>query len=820
MKRIQLLISLFVIWFSITLQAQTGTEQPTVSIEQTTITTDQPPVTPSAEQPTVTIEQPGVPVIEQSTVVTEQPVAPVDPPPVVAPEPTAPVVSESSASPVFASAAPSSKMKASAIASALKKGNILFNKKAYSDAIPYYEQALRGDNTNKLLISNLAECYRLTNNVNGQINTYGELVKSGSAEPLQQLYYGEALVENGEGEKAKEYFEKYTNDARGKELASSFNKMKMYSKNADAYNVSSVSYNSSENDFCAVKFQDAVIFSSTRTKTVWIKKQQGWTGGNYTSLYSTRDGEIPQLFMGDLDSKYNDGPVCFSKDYNTVYFTRNNSKKHEASKDGTFKLKILEATLDQNGFSMVKPLPFNDNNFNFAHPSISPDGYKLYFASDMDGGKGGMDIYVCEKDSSGNWGAPENMGDIINTAGTEAFPFIADNGTLYFSSNGHDGMGGLDIYETKMKNGLVSKIYNMGEPVNSKSDDFGMFLGEDNKTGYISSNRKANGMDDDIYALQILREVKRGKEVTITVADKLNSELLDSTKIVINGDTVMTNEKGEYLLNLDEETNYKIEAIRGEYYKLEDTVSAKSSPEDSFKKELFLEKDPKIFLRALITDAKTSELLEGVSIKLIDIATNSEVDNYVTTSAGDYFKFLYGKRMGDKLTYLLRLEKQGYLQRTVVFTHNIEKPGEINMNQMLNLTLGKVEVGMDLAKIIDIKPIYFDIGKSIIRKDAAMELDKIVQVMNEYPNMFIELGSHTDCRSSSASNLKLSTARAKSSAEYIVKRGINKMRITGKGYGETKLLNNCACEGKQQSDCPEEEHTKNRRTEFVITRLK
>ena len=127
---------------------------------------------------------------------------------------------------------------------------------------------------------------------------------------------------------------------------------------------------------------------------------------------------------------------------------------------------------------------------------------------------------------------------------------------------------------------------------------------------------------------------------------------------------------------------------------------------------------------------------------------------------------------------------------------------------------------MDLAKIIDIKPIYFDIGKSIIRKDAAMELDKIVQVMNEYPNMFIELGSHTDCRSSSASNLKLSTARAKSSAEYIVKRGINKMRITGKGYGETKLLNNCACEGKQQSDCPEEEHTKNRRTEFVITRLK
>ena len=139
---------------------------------------------------------------------------------------------------------------------------------------------------------------------------------------------------------------------------------------------------------------------------------------------------------------------------------------------------------------------------------------------------------------------------------------------------------------------------------------------------------------------------------------------------------------------------------------------------------------------------------------------------------------------------------------------------------MLNLSLGKVEVGMDLAKMIDMKPIYFDLGKSNIRPDAATELDKVVAVMNEYPNMFIELGSHTDCRSSAASNLKLSGARAKSAAQYIVKKGINKMRITYKGYGESKLLNNCACEGSMVSNCPEEEHDKNRRVEFLITRLK
>jgi len=156
----------------------------------------------------------------------------------------------------------------------------------------------------------------------------------------------------------------------------------------------------------------------------------------------------------------------------------------------------------------------------------------------------------------------------------------------------------------------------------------------------------------------------------------------------------------------------------------------------------------------------------------------------------------------------------------VIFTHTIEKPGEINMNESLNLSLGKVEVGMDLAKMIDMKPIYFDLGKSTIRKDAAIELDKIVQVMNEYPNMSVELGSHSDCRGAAAQNLKLSASRAQASAAYIVKKGINKTRIVGKGYGESKLLNNCGCEGKVVSTCTEDEHAANRRTEFIITKLK
>lgn len=707
----------------------------------------------------------------------------------------------------------------------LKSANKNFNEKLFADAIIDYEKALEGDEKNKTILTNLCECYRLTNNVKGQLKCYDALLNLENPDPIYNLYYGEALMENGEREKAKTYFEKYNSDARGKELASSINKLKSYSRNADAYSVNEVSFNSSEDDFCAVKFFDNVVFSSNRKRNAWIKREHGWTNGNYLQSYSTSkvDGifATPKIFMGDLKSKYNDGPISFTKDFNMVYFTRNSSKKNEVAPDGTYKLEILEATLDANGFSFVKILPFNNHSYNSAHPSISTDGTTLYFASDMPGGKGGMDIYVCTKDSLGNWGQAQNLGEPVNTAGHEVFPFIAANGMFYFSSNGHDGLGGLDIYEAKLKEGKVTKIYDMGEPVNSKDDDFGIYLLEDSKNGFISSNRKMGGMDDDIYTLQILRDVKRGKDVKLLVKDKESGEALDSVKIIINEkDTIVTNEKGEFMTSMEEGVNNKYETIKTDYFNSKDSANADNLPDENAVKEIVMNKDPKLFLRALITDGKTGELLEGVTIKLTDIAANSEMDTYVTKSSGDYFKSLFGKKMGDKLTFLVSIEKPGYLQRTLIFSHTIDKPGEINMNKTLNLTLGKVEVGVDIGKMIDLKPIHFDFGKSKIRKDAARELDKIIQVMNEYPNMCIELGSHTDCRNSAKANMKLSAARAKASMEYIVKKGIGKLRITSKGYGESRLLNNCACEGKSKSKCPEEEHAKNRRVEFVITRLK
>lgn len=803
MTNYKLLLAALFFCVSFGIQAQTATPEATATASPET-----PAVAPATETP-------AAPAATEVAPATTEPAAE------VAAEPKPKKEKKQKAPKSTTPASTSAKSKENA----MKKGNLYYSEQSYAEAIPFYEKVFKTDSSDKMLLSNLGDCYRLTNNTDGQLLCYGGLVRQGKAEPVHELYYGQALVEAGQPEQAKTYFDKYAADSRGLNLASSLAKMKTYSRNADAYSVTPVAYNSPQNDMCAVLFHDAVVFSSSRSKTAWINKKQGWTDGSYLNVYATEKDEngkdmTPTMFMGDLNSKFNDGPVCFTRDYNMLYFTRNNASKTEMAKDGTYKLKILEATMDENGFSMVKPLPFNNNDYNFAHPAISSDGYVLYFASDMEGGKGGMDIYMSKKDSGGVWATPVNMGDKINTAGNEVFPFVGTNGVLYFSSNGLDGMGGLDLYETKLQFDMPTKVYNMGEPVNSKNDDFGMFLMEDNKNGYITSNRKEGGMDDDIYTLQILRDIKRGKEVKIVTKDKASGEALPNTKVVINGDTVKTDDKGEYMTMAEEDTEYKLVAVKDDYFKAEDNMSSKSSLDESFTKEIVLEKDPKLFLRALITDAKTKALLEGVTLKVTDISTNTELDVYTTTAEGDYFKFLFANRLGDKLTYLIRIEKPGYLQRTVIFTHTIEKPGEINMNETLNLSLGKVEVGMDLAKMIDMKPIYFDLGKSTIRKDAAIELDKIVQVMNEYPNMSVELGSHSDCRGAAAQNMKLSAARATASAAYIVKKGINKSRIVGKGYGESKLLNNCGCEGKVVSKCSEDEHSVNRRTEFIITKLK
>lgn len=709
----------------------------------------------------------------------------------------------------------------------INSANKLFFKKLYMEAIPKYESVLKKDSSNADVLMNLGDCYRLTNNNKGQLNSYGKLVRSGKAEDIHKLYYGQALMEAGRYDEAKKYVEDFKADSRGEKFAKAITNLQKFSKDADAYKIDTVSFNSNFDDFSAITFlENKVVFASSKTKTTWITRRHGWTGNNYCHMYMTEKDangkyEKPAIFLEDFSTKFNDGPFCATKDGQTIFFTRNSTSKKTKSLDGSQKLRIFQATIIKEDIQSLMDLKFNSNEYNCAHPAISADGKTLYFSSDMGGGQGGMDIWYCKLDASGAWGTPVNMGDKVNTKGNEIFPSITADNILYFASNGHEGLGGLDIYESKIKDDKAGKVYNMGRPVNSEHDDFAYNLNADAKKGFLSSNRKTGGMNDDIYSVEVLRKVSRGKTVNFIIKNKETQEALPLTTIKLNTDSFTTNEKGEFQFVLEDEVNYKLAVKKEKYFDIEDSISTKSSTEeDEFTKTIELEKDPNLTLLAGIYDAKTGAGIEGVKIKIKDLTVSNDFELLKTEKNGEYKMPLKGKKIGDKLLFFVTIEKEGFITKTLNFTYDIKKEGEIQMNELLSLTIGKVEVGMDLAKMIDIKPIYFDLGKSKIRPDAAIELNKVVAIMKEYPNMIIELGAHTDCRGSAVANLKLSGARAVAAAAYIVKQGIDKSRISGKGYGESKLLNSCACEGKVKPSCSEDEHAKNRRTEFIIVKLK
>jgi outer membrane protein OmpA-like peptidoglycan-associated protein len=709
----------------------------------------------------------------------------------------------------------------------INAANKLYFSKLYVQAIPKYESVLKKDSSNADVLVNLGDCYRLTNNNRGQLVCYGKLIKTGKAEDVHKLYYGQALMEAGKYDDAKKYMDEYKGDKRGEAFSKAITNLAKFSKNSDAYALKEFMFNSNYDEYSAFTFlTDKIVFTSNKTSTSWIARKHGWTGNNYCHMFMTEKNEFgeydtPGMFIAEYAPKFNDGPMSASKDGSNIFFTRNSTNKKDKSLDGSQKLKIMQATILNDNFQSMMVLQFNNNEYNCAFPAISADGKTLYFSSDMGGGQGGMDLYYSKKDAGGAWGAPINLGEKINTKGNEIFPSITDDNILYFASNGHEGLGGLDVYESKIKDDKPGKVYNMGKPVNSEHDDFAYNLNSDGKKGFVSSNRKTGGMNDDIYHVEVLRKVSRGKTVNFIIKDKDSQEPLTMTTIKLNTDSFTTNEKGEFQGVLEDDINYALVVKKDKYFELVDSISTKSSPEEEeFTKAIELERNSNLTLLAGIYDAKTGAGIENVHIKIKDLAVSNDFELLKTEKNGEYKMPLKGKKIGDKLLFLVTIEKEGYVTKTTNFTYEIKKEGEIQMNELLGLTIGKVEVGMDLAKMIDIKPIYFDLGKSTIRKDAAIELDKVVTVMKEYPAMVIELGAHTDCRGAAGSNLKLSGARAKASAAYIVKNGIDQTRITGKGYGESKLLNGCACEGKVKPTCSEDEHSKNRRTEFIIVKLK
>ena len=726
--------------------------------------------------------------------------------------------------------------------SLLQNANEYYDYLAFSDAIPLYQRVLKSDSMNPEALIKLADCYRLTNNNPKAMETYAKVITLKEKQPIHEFLYAQTLMVAGKYAEAKEHMKAYTADPRGEIFAKSIDQIDNFNKNKNNYTVTKALFNSPKNDFSPAFFKDnSIVFTSSRDRTQLVSYKSAWTGNNYDALYIVKkrvNGKYtnPTLLDEGGLSQLNDGTAFFSADGKHVYFTKNNEDESGEVRDvnGKLKLKIYQATLGRgNSFNDIKEFKYNNKDYNCAHPTVNDNETAIYFSSDMPGGFGGMDIWVSFKKDS-IWTAPVNLGDKVNTLGNEVFPYLFKNNRLYFSSNGLNGMGGLDIYSVELDgNGLPKESpQNVGAPINSNFDDFGMILYPSADSGYFSSNVGRANNDDDIYFFALKKPIEEIKIIG-TVTDSKTNEIISDAKVTLKDNTgkvigeLTSDKEGKFSFKADYNKDYVLTSQKEKYTdgapkavstKVSTTVKeiiANIVLEKKVEEVVVVEEKFNTKLNIKVTNVKDDSPLEGVKIDFLD-KTNGKTVSFTTDVNGKYSVGLGELKVGDKLSYRLTMSKDRFVTKSVDWDFTVSKAGDIDLLE----SIGKVEVGNDIEELISIKPIYFDYNKFDIRPDAAIELDKVVRFLNKYPTVFIELGSHTDCRGSAKANQILSENRAKATNDYLVSKGIPQERITDAiGYGETKLINKCECEGTRIVPCTEEEHAMNRRTEFVIDSL-
>jgi len=618
-----------------------------------------------------------------------------------------------------------------------KKASKTFDRGEFQNSIDLYSKLLDKEPGNGEAAFFIAESYRKSNRIQHALPFYEQALENGVKNDSIRLYYVFALKANGQYQKAKQELEQYienTDDekllTRANEEYSNLNHLDDLRAKESYYRVKNLDLiNSPAAEYSPVYNNGELYFTSSRADNNKIYQA---TGTPFTNIYraETRGAivdttTIKALQDGINNFNINEGSVTFSPDGKTMIFARGNSGK----KKGTADVNLYITRNRGKGWSEPRILNINNPGYWDSTPAFSRDGRTLYFASNRPGGYGGTDIYSAKMNGRGRFYNVRNLGREINTAGNEMFPYVSDDGFMYFASDGHPGFGGLDIFVAKRVNGQID-ITNLGEPVNSNADDFGMFLFKADR-GFFTSNRAGGKGDDDIYTF-----VNEDPDLRIV-------------NYYLEGVTLTTNDDGKH------------------------------------------------------------EILPGVHVQLLDF--NKEVLDETTTA--DDGKFLF--RVYEHENYNLVGEKRGGSDQYLITRMEFTTVGKsVNRDSLEDLVTDvKFDTTMVLEKIeknkiFVLENIYYDLDKSYIREDAARELDKLVTILRDNPELKIELSSHTDDRAPDDYNMKLSQRRAKAAVDYIVSQGIDRDRLVAKGYGETQLI--------IPNAKTEEEHQVNRRTEFKI----
>jgi outer membrane protein OmpA-like peptidoglycan-associated protein len=620
--------------------------------------------------------------------------------------------------------------------SKVKSGDKKYDGYAYIDAIKTYERVADKGYKSEDLFKKLGNSYYFNSKFESAAKWYGELFALNPIPEAEYYYrYAQSLKSAGQTDKANailnEFSIKYKNDSRAKLYAENTSYLDQIKANSGRYKIEDAGINSKYSDYGSFVYNNKIYFASARDTGNFSKRKHKWTGEYFTNIYNasidatTGAPSKVHRIKSLLNSRFHESTIIFTKDGKTAYFTRNNFIDGKKGKDDNkFTLiKIYKADFDNEKFSNIIALPFTSDNYTTAHPALSPDEKTLYFTSDMPGTIGQSDIYKVSVKGNGSFGSPENLGASINTEGKETFPYVTSENEIYFASDGHPGLGGLDVFVGQIENnGTISNIQNLGNDVNSPKDDFAYSIDPLSRQGYFSSNKDGGQGSDDIYKFTEIRQLKCLQE-----------------------------------------------------------------------------------LNGVITDSQSGVVLLGTELTLYE--NQKIIKSSISNSSGEYtFAVECGKN------YMVRAQKIEYETKEELVTIG-KVSGKTSLPIALDKSVCKVTVGDDLGKCFGIKMIYFDLDKYNIRTEAAIDLEKILDVLNQHPNMKLDIRSHTDSRASHQYNLRLSDQRAKATLNWLIKNGVAPNRLTAKGYGETDLINKCV----DNVPCTEEEHQANRRSEFIIT---
>ncbi|MCO6489745.1 MAG: OmpA family protein [Phaeodactylibacter sp.] len=733
----------------------------------------------------------------------------------------------------------------------LKKANQYFEEGKYRQAIPLYEEVLGVEDLAAAKLR-LAESHRFLGNYQASAQWYALIIGLPQSRPEDKFYYGLMLLRTGDCKGAERWFKDYLKynpyDPRKQRLLNACAYIRELSKEQPGRVALSLpGFNGPNSELGPAFFEDKLVFSTFRRPTedpsqafldlfqVAVEDRGG------AMAYST-----PQLFSSSLQSKFHEGLAAFSKGETEIYLTRTRRVPAYLPLDAEIqRLEIVTARrLPQGGWSNLQPLPFGSDHYSVVHPSVSTDGSRLFFSSDMPGGQGGKDLYLSFLEN-GQWGPPINLGPTVNTPDDEVFPFISDSGKLFFSSNGHLGLGGQDIFWTEEgHDGLWVLPRNLGTPFNSQSDDFAIIFNAAEQEGYFTSNRSGGAGKDDIY---FFRLAETGTPVQIDVVDLTTGAPVPYTKVLSScgGDTLRSDAGGRLFLRLPEcctltgmAKGYQprsLEACERQGELAADTLflALALAPEGTAAShpapEATRGTSGNYMLNGVVLNQESGMPVVQAKVGLASVNC-LEPASVFTDKQG---RFTLAMEAG--CCYQVRIERDNFFAQKMkqpICVRDGEYEQFVNAYLMpyasdpasegdgvpVNMeaeagTFGFDRSGNEESEGFSFRVnVYYDTGRSSVQRSSIPHLLRLLQLLKENPDIVVEISSHTDSNGESESNMALSQKRADAVVRFLVGEGIEKERLVARGYGESRLVNHCA----DGVSCTEEEHQQNRRTEFRV----